>query len=224
MKLPTWWPAEKPWIIGDCIQGMKKLPRDCVDLVYTDPVWPDCIPEIAGKDNAVELFRDSVKQMARISKRICIHLGCDTDPRMLRYVPKSHPFLRVFWLRYIKPHYKGRLLWTSDVAYFFGEYPPSRPRNRVVGGECNNDPNNKRRTNHPCYRDLTHSKFIITKCSNPGEIILDPFVGSGTTLKAARLTGRIGLGYEIEPDYESMIKESSMCEIKPLEGYFESEP
>jgi DNA modification methylase len=38
-----------------------------------------------------------------------------------------------------------------------------------------------------------------------GEIVIDPFLGSGTTLKVTRLTKRKGIGYEINPDYESRI-------------------
>ena len=39
-----------------------------------------------------------------------------------------------------------------------------------------------------------------------GDTILDPFAGTGTTLKAARLLGRNSIGYEINPDYESFIR------------------
>ena len=38
-----------------------------------------------------------------------------------------------------------------------------------------------------------------------GETVLDPFLGSGTTLKVCRLTNRKGIGYEINPDYKERI-------------------
>jgi len=41
----------------------------------------------------------------------------------------------------------------------------------------------------------------IYSWSNPGDLVLDPFVGSGTTLKAARLLGRKSIGIEINKDY-----------------------
>ena len=41
----------------------------------------------------------------------------------------------------------------------------------------------------------------IRDCSNPGELILDPCLGSGTTLIAAHKTGRIGVGIEVDPLY-----------------------
>lgn len=43
--------------------------------------------------------------------------------------------------------------------------------------------------------------------SNPGDKVLDPFLGSGTTLKVARKMDRAGIGYEIDEDYRKLIAE-----------------
>ena len=50
-------------------------------------------------------------------------------------------------------------------------------------------------------------------------IVLDPFLGSGTTIEVARNLNRIGLGFDIQPDYEELIKERSMSEIPLLEQF-----
>jgi len=44
----------------------------------------------------------------------------------------------------------------------------------------------------------------ISSWSNPGDLVLDPFVGSGTTLKAARLLGRRAIGIDISEEYCSI--------------------
>ena len=41
----------------------------------------------------------------------------------------------------------------------------------------------------------------LKDCSKRGGIVLDPFVGSGTTLLAAEKTGRIGRAIELDPYY-----------------------
>jgi modification methylase len=47
---------------------------------------------------------------------------------------------------------------------------------------------------------------LIKMYSFYGETVLDPFLGSGTTIKAAQILGRCGIGYEINSDFESVIK------------------
>ena len=50
---------------------------------------------------------------------------------------------------------------------------------------------------------------LIRMFTFPGEIVLDPFLGSGTTMKVAREQGRSSIGYEINPDFEEVIKEKA---------------
>lgn len=54
---------------------------------------------------------------------------------------------------------------------------------------------------HPTVKPLALVEDAILDCSNRGGIVLDAFVGSGTTLIAAERTGRYGFGLEIEPRY-----------------------
>jgi site-specific DNA-methyltransferase (adenine-specific) len=42
---------------------------------------------------------------------------------------------------------------------------------------------------------------IIRLCSNPDDVVLDPFVGSGTTPAVAKKLGRRWIGYELNEDY-----------------------
>jgi adenine-specific DNA-methyltransferase len=57
------------------------------------------------------------------------------------------------------------------------------------------------RTDHPAQMPLEIAERVILACTNPGDLVLDPFSGSGTTLIAAATLGRIGAGFEIRPDY-----------------------
>jgi DNA modification methylase len=56
-------------------------------------------------------------------------------------------------------------------------------------------------TGHPTVKPLKMVSDAILDCSKPGGIILDPFLGSGTTLVAAARTGRRGAGIELDPLY-----------------------
>jgi site-specific DNA-methyltransferase (adenine-specific) len=54
---------------------------------------------------------------------------------------------------------------------------------------------------HPTQKSLRLFQDLITKHSNPGDIVLDPFSGSGTTAVAAKLTERNFLGCEVDQKF-----------------------
>ena len=56
-------------------------------------------------------------------------------------------------------------------------------------------------TGHPCPKPLRWMRWLVDLVSNPGESIIDPFAGSGTTLRAAKDLGRKAIGIEIEERY-----------------------
>jgi DNA modification methylase len=45
----------------------------------------------------------------------------------------------------------------------------------------------------------------ILNHTKPGELVYDPFLGSGTTLAAAELTGRVCCGIELDPKYVDVV-------------------
>ena len=54
---------------------------------------------------------------------------------------------------------------------------------------------------HPQQKSLIAVERLIRLLSHPGQTVLDPFMGSGTTLVAAQRCGRQGIGFELIPDH-----------------------
>jgi DNA modification methylase len=54
---------------------------------------------------------------------------------------------------------------------------------------------------HPTIKPTAMVADAIMDCSGRGDIVLDPFLGSGTTILAAERTGRRGYGIELDPHY-----------------------
>lgn len=54
---------------------------------------------------------------------------------------------------------------------------------------------------HPCPKPIEGWTWLLGKVSGPGSTVLDPFMGSGTTLVAAKSLGRKAIGIEIEERY-----------------------
>ena len=61
-------------------------------------------------------------------------------------------------------------------------------------------------TDHPCIYPTPMIERIIKMSSNVGDIVLDPFLGSGTTLVAANKLDRLGLGIEMDERYSEIIE------------------
>lgn len=190
------------------------------ETVITDPVWPNSIfPDV---ENPQQLLTDALSHLVD-PKRVVIHLGCDSDPRFLAAVPARWPFFRACWLEYAVPSYAGRVLKGSDVAYVFGEAPAWKIGGRVIPGKCistqrgvgfqtrgvgrNKDrivgPDGRQVRNpelsHPCPRHLAHLRWLVKWFA--GASVIDPFMGSGTTLVACKALGIPVIGIEMEERY-----------------------
>lgn len=73
---------------------------------------------------------------------------------------------------------------------------------------------------HGCQMPEQLLGRIIRASSNPDEIVLDPFAGSGTTLAVAKKLGRCWLGFELSPDYarQATARIAAVDPGQPLEG------
>ena len=63
------------------------------------------------------------------------------------------------------------------------------------------DPESARRVNHPAPFPVQLPERLIHLYTFAGDLVLDPFMGSGSTLVAAVRTGRRGVGYDTDPEY-----------------------
>jgi DNA modification methylase len=59
---------------------------------------------------------------------------------------------------------------------------------------------------HGCQMPEPLLGRIIRACSDPGDVVLDPFGGSGTTLVVAKKLHRRFLGFELSPEYAAAIR------------------
>ena len=69
---------------------------------------------------------------------------------------------------------------------------------------------------HPAVFPERLAADHIQSWSNPGDIVLDPFAGSGTTLKAAKELGRRWVGIEVNPAYVELCRQRTAQGVLPL--------
>jgi hypothetical protein len=196
-------------IHGDCRSITPMIPDKAIDAIITDPVWPNSLPELKGSADPFNLLLTAAADWPRLTDRVIIILGCDSDPRFLQAIPRELPFVRYCWLRRIPPSYKGPILNSADIAFVFGRRFLVN-HTRVMPGDYQLTPDETFSVSqhyrsqgnvHPCPRSINHMSWLIQRYTEPGSLILDPFCGQGTTLKAATLIGRRSIGIEIDEAY-----------------------
>lgn len=197
---------------GDCLNILPDI--GAVDTVITDPVWPNApFGMFATVDDPRSLLRMALEGID--AKRVVIVLRYDSDPRFLAAVPARWPFFRMQTLEYAVPGYSGRKLGGVEVAYCFGEPVPSRPGRRVIPGKGPVVTKPTPANGHPCPRSVAHMRWLVNWWSEPGETVLDPFMGSGTTWLACYELGRNFIGIEIDPESYA-IAERRIHEAAPV--------
>lgn len=178
-------------IQGDCIEVMKDIPDKSIDAVITDPPYGININKSSrlsvsrgfGKDtwDSKPASKEAIDHIRRIAPIQVIWGGNYFD------LPPARCF--IIWDK----NNDGRdfadceFAWTNidAVARIFRK----RPMN-MDGGKV-----------HPTQKPIALMKWIIEKYTKPGDTILDPFMGSGTTGVACVQTGRDFIGVEIDPTY-----------------------
>ncbi len=88
--------------------------------------------------------------------------------------------------------------WEFSAEEFF--------RNEPIWKIPNVKSNHVEKTSHPCQFPFALAERFILACSNPGDTILDPFLGSGTTVLAAYANGRNSIGVDLDKNYIKISK------------------
>jgi len=85
----------------------------------------------------------------------------------------------------------------AQPIFYYGKNP-----NHNMGRPCSYRLTEAPEVNgHPCPKPLKAWKLLLSNISLEGQTVLDPFMGSGTTLRAAKDLGRKAIGIEIEEKY-----------------------
>jgi adenine-specific DNA-methyltransferase len=76
----------------------------------------------------------------------------------------------------------------------------------------------KERTPHPAQFPIALIERIVKACSTEGDVVLDPFLGSGSCIEAALRAGRCAIGFELNSDYVDIAAERIEREVRSIEA------
>ena len=100
------------------------------------------------------------------------------------------------------------------LVYYYGRDPRAGIGSWPTGKQVTESPE---KNGHPCPKPLGAWQWLLAKGSTEAEdVILDPFMGSGTTLRAAKNMGRQAIGVEIEERYCEIAAKRLAQEVLPM--------
>lgn len=188
-------------VLGDCWDVMRQMPDNAVDLILTDP------PYGLGIDGQKLDIRKNPKH----SRKQHLYRGWDDAvppvgyfEEMLRVSKHAIIFGANYFHSKVPDGFKGWIIWDkgqrglsmSDCEIAWSNF--NCPTRIFTYNRCELL---KDGTVHPTQKPLALFAELIREYSKPGDIIFDPFIGSGTTGVAAIANNRKFIGVERDPVY-----------------------
>jgi len=233
---------------GDCLDLLKRINNNIVDLTVTSP------PYNIGKeyesplplDEYVGWCKNWIKEIYRITKpngTFWLNVGYLEIPEKAKAVPipyllwdKTDFYLvqEIIWnygagvagRKFFSPRNEKLLWYVKDkLDYTFNlddirdknvKYPNQKKNGKLKCNPLGKNPtdvwqipkvtsgknrSSKERTPHPAQFPITLIERIIKASSNQGDLVFDPFLGSGTTAIVALANKRKFIGFEINHKY-----------------------
>ncbi len=230
-------------LFEDCITGMQRIPENSIDLVVADPPFGigfdgkssvynrDVTLVVDGYEEADGSYKDFtlswLAELPRIMKpqaSAYVFSGWTNLDAILDGARKAglttlnhliwhYPFGVYTKRRFVTSHYHILLLVNNPKKYFFNKienYPEDVwivKRQYKMGKEKNS-------TRLPLE--------VVTRCidysSRPGAIVLDPFMGNGTTAVAAKTSFRHFIGFEVNKRLRTLIRRE-IDRVAPGQNY-----
>lgn len=202
-------------IQGDCLDVLKRMSPASVDLIVTDPPYgmryrSGRLGPIRGDDDT-SWFPLFIEQAYRVLKENShIYVFCNdyaiSDFRRSMKAVGFTPKRTLVWVK--NCHGKGDLRGDYATKTEFILY--AHKGRRLLNGRRESNVltfKRVRRLQHPAEKPEDLIGYLISKSSSPGDLVLDPFAGSGTTCAAAEKLGRDYLGVEYAPGYVRIARE-----------------
>lgn len=117
------------------------------------------------------------------------------------YYVKDRKKAKFYELRYPHPRARKSNILLKDYGGKKESLHPFGPLVSDVWTDLHRIRHNKRRDAHPCQLPIPLLERIILMSTDVGDIVLDPFAGTGTSLVAAKRLGRSYIGLELDPNY-----------------------
>ena len=206
-------------ICADCLEEMKTIPDKSIDMILTDSPYGFGYQSNMKKNKDLPMFYDRntswLNEWLYQANKL---LKDDGHLYMFAPVQKIDEFKQKIENFFI---IKNILVWDKKgfgMGDLYGQYAPSyefiifavKEQGRKLNGKRERDILHFDKTkckNHPTEKPVDLLKYLIEKSTNEGDVVLDPFMGSGSTGVACKELNRNFIGIELDENYFDIAKE-----------------
>ncbi len=200
---------------GDCIGYMKKMEKKSIDLLLTDIPYNEVNRKSNGlrnldkkdADGAEFNLEEALNEFMRVTKgSIYVFCGIEQVSFIKKTFRENGLSTRlVVWEKTNPSPMNGDKVWLSSVeCCVFGKFPKAtfneHCKSSVLRFSCGKS------KVHPTEKPLKLFSKIVEVSSNEGDIVFDPFMGSGTAGVAALDLNRKFIGCELNEEYFNIAK------------------
>jgi len=216
----------------DCLIGFKDVDSNSIDLIVTDPPYKLTSRGTSGSMGG-EFWKGDLAKNGQVFKSGSLdisnwinecyrvlkdgtHIYIMVNDKNLTYYLKqieNSGFGFVKTLVWVKPNkICGRWYMTQKETIILARKGEQRPINNAGTSDVLFTPNFKKlksdgKNLHNTEKPIELMKILVENSSKENEIVLDPFMGSGTTAIACINTGRNFIGFELDKQYYDIANE-----------------
>ena len=217
----------------DCLNVLKKIPDNSIDLIATDPPYLISATNKGGTINNIKKLNKSLadlktvditqgydieffgKEFIRVMKEINIYLWCNKVqiPDYFNFYVNKHKCkfdILCFHKVNAMPTYSNKYLTDTEYLLYFrkgkGKCFPQSYEDAKTYYIAPINHKDKKLYGHPTIKPLDITEKIIRNSTREGQLVLDPFMGSWTTGVAALNNNRNFIGIEIDEGYFNIAK------------------
>lgn len=225
-------------INGGCLEYMRTLEDESIDLIVTDPPYPTTSRGHAG--NSGGMLQKEINKKGKVFEHN--NIDCtEYAPEFYRLLKDgSHCYVMTNHINLIKMlnvftdcgfHFIKSLIWNKGNKimgqYYMSQFEYILFFRKGYGKKINNCgtadilsvPNKKTKDEngkniHDTEKPVELMKILIENSTQKGDIVLDPFVGVGGTILACIESERDYIGIELDENYYNIAKERERAVIK----------
>jgi site-specific DNA-methyltransferase (adenine-specific) len=182
---------------------LSEIESGSVDLIVTDPPY---------KKEFESFYGEMAKEAKRVLRRGGSLITLCGHHQLERILPAMGQYLKYRWiLKWDNSAWArmamGILVTWKPVLWFVNEVfsPIRNVRDTIDSGK------REKTSSHPWQQSEEYAVWAIKNLTSEGQLVVDPFAGTGTTLAVANRLKRRWVGAEIDPHYCAVANERARC-------------